>query len=104
MIGVYFVLIEYKFDNFDRSELDESYGLSLETEMVHQAWKTIQRYRDEHNLDLTDAHIKAYVTLQYQQQKQQDKIRITIEHTSTGLRRMTSELPGFAEVALALLM
>jgi hypothetical protein len=104
MIGAYIVLIQYEFNNFDRSELDVAYGVSLETEMVQHAWKTIQRYRDEHNLDLTDAHINAYVVLQYQQQKHQDKIRIKIKYSSTELRKMVSELPGFAEVALGILI
>ena len=103
MIGAYIVLIQYEFNNFDRSELDVAYGLSLEMEMVHCAGETIQRYRDEHNLDLTDAHINAFVTLQYQQQKHQDKIRIKIKYTSTELRKMVSELPEFAEAALGIL-
>jgi hypothetical protein len=104
MIGAYIVLIQYEFTNFDRSDLDPTYGLELETEMIRNAEQTIQSYRDEHNLDLTDKHINAYVVLQYQQQLYNDKVRIRVMHTSSELRQLALKLPEYAEVALGLLI
>jgi hypothetical protein len=96
------VLIQYEFNNYDRSY--KSDGINLEVELKCYVVQVIQQYRDDHNLDLTDIHIRAYVNLQYKQQQDNDKIRIRIKHTSSELRQMTLELPEYAEVALGILI
>lgn len=93
-------MIKIEFDNWDKSRLESEYGINIEAELLTEQFQVLKKIRDDQDFDLSDEHLKAYLFIQCYKQKENDKIIVEILKTSTELKSLSDQLPGYAEIAL----